>query len=424
MKLKCLMLFILVNISLIVSANDLLFFEGIGGEMGEDRDSFEMPMGEQLDFVIKHEDMGTKDVVIVAHSQGGLRAVALAGYLQRNDINSIKLDTIITIGAPVKGFSPLLKGVGGLRNEIRGAADLLVNGMNIAAGKVGLDPRLSVDSVLTAIGLDNGLMDLIIDQNNDAENTSIPEMHPNSKFIRDNVYSVDTKIKVAKVQFSRGQYKPLYIVEKKENYKLPKNINYGFIVGSDSDILDLAGEVDIVKEKLTVDLGFYKFTIHPKTANNLLIRGLSTAAGAYSLDEASHRFWQNIHWFKFWDHRDYRREKALGDHCARKKNELNRAANWARNYEANCSKILGTEVGGNDCFIPVKDQSIDFNKINGNAVDKLNGRFESPNLNHLNEMYSQEIWGEGGSLTNAKIGPGGKLGEWLQISEGAGTIIK
>lgn len=426
MKFKCLVLLILVNLGFIISANDLLLFEGVGGKFNG-RDSFVIPLGNQLDYLKNHPNMQTQNGVIVGHSQGGLRAVALSGYIKRNSISNTKLNTIITIGAPVQGFSPLLKGVGGLRNEVRGAANTLTNAINIAAGKVGMNPNLSVDSILEASGLKGGMMGLVTDQNNNGEGTSIPDMHPNSAFIRNNIYSVDIKVKVVKVQVGRGQFKPIFIVEKKEKFQLPTDVKYGFIVGKNSDVLELAHDMGVLKDKLSFNVGGFKFSVHPKTANNWLVTGLSLASTAYALDEASHRFWQNIHWLKFWDHRDYRREKALGDHCARKKREIDAGKNWAKNYEANFSKILGTKVGENDSFIPVKDQSIDVNKFGGITVDNKNGRFESANLHHVNEATSREVWGTGGSLAGAKIGPGGKLDAWLQIKkpeDRTGTLIR
>ncbi len=71
---------------------------------------------------------GTKGLKLVGHSQGGLRAISYAGYLRKVG-RAADLDTVISIGGQVLGFSPLVQGTGVLRQKVNSAADTLHGGV-------------------------------------------------------------------------------------------------------------------------------------------------------------------------------------------------------------------------------------------------------------------------------------------------------
>jgi pimeloyl-ACP methyl ester carboxylesterase len=82
------------------------------------------PLEEQLQDALAYF-RGSGNPVIVGHSQGGMRAFALAKLRKEVGQNTTG---VISIGGPVKGFSPLAGGVEQLKSRIVGVMDDLLRG--------------------------------------------------------------------------------------------------------------------------------------------------------------------------------------------------------------------------------------------------------------------------------------------------------
>lgn len=102
---------------------------------GPQQDGLTMPMDTQVartrQFVTKRLG-GTPNQVLVGHSQGGLRAM---GYYHNPALTSSersRIKSIITIGSPIRGFSPLANGNVSLRNKLTGILDPLLRGIPAA----------------------------------------------------------------------------------------------------------------------------------------------------------------------------------------------------------------------------------------------------------------------------------------------------
>lgn len=402
---------------------ELKFFRGIGYKIAGSA-GFYVPMQNQLSYVDTQIGSIT-GLKLVGHSQGGLRAISYAGYLKNNG-RAANMDTVISIGGPVLGFSPLVQGVGVLKNKVDRAVDTLNNGwqavINLNDKPKGTDEVLSnggIEGLLAAFqlkdsGFVNGLDDFI-EVAKHPEGTSIPDMIPGSNFMKNNV--MEQKITWTWVR--RGWF--CYPVGKVEKiWKLPAETKYGFVVGQDSDPLKLADEM------LDGGLEVYKdnnWTIKTSTKNlkdlYCLATGVSSCAW-YGI-EVYNNVLKACAWFKWWDRSDYRRYKRYANNAREWRFKANDGKDWAKNYEARFAALLGTGVKGHDCFIPARDQYIDVQReFGGNYVDKISqGKFTgtSATFNHLNEEYHEEIWGSGPdhglSSDKGVFYEDGKLYKWL-----------
>lgn len=420
------LLIILLLTTNIIVGNDLRFFEGIGGKFGyNEQDSIEVPMGHQeggqLNFVLNHDSMTTQDAVIIAHSQGGLRAMALAGYLERTGNSNTKIDTIITIGSPINGYSPLVNGVAPLRSDLSSAVNTIVQALNRAADLVDVDTTLE-DDVLASLGVGEGGLIDIVAGNGEGEGTSIPDMKPGSSFIVSNIRGLVVSWRTVKTFFGTYRY-PILSIE----YKLPKDTNYGFIVGKQSDILELMGDTPEYYDTFGYSLGFFgDYQLNPNVIKYAYTAATEAAHGLYEAEairQDTLGFIAGLNPFTQDAARNHRQNAADARTNAA---TCKAGANWVYNHETNYSKLLGTVEGENDCFIPTKDQYMDVAQIGGNPVDGVKGLYDSDNLHHLNEMDSREIWG-GGSLHDAEVGTSGVISDWLNyqgISQREGEVIK
>lgn len=129
------------------SIADVFYFLGVGGEWRDNRagslhQTFSVRLQNQAEdayqTMASQSPFGTADQpgrkkFIIAHSQGGLRALALA-HLAKERGTAGDLAGIVVINSPVKGFSPLRSGLDPLRNKVNhltrkvgGFAGALVN---------------------------------------------------------------------------------------------------------------------------------------------------------------------------------------------------------------------------------------------------------------------------------------------------------
>lgn len=418
---------ILSTFILPIFSSDLKFFEGIGGEFGDqEEDSITIDMDDQVKYVYNSPNMKTKNGVIIGHSQGGLRAVALSGYLNKHPKEDLKLNSVITIGSPVRGFSPITNGVAPLRTELNKAIKIITDALELTADKVNIDVPLE-DDVLQSTGLEGALFDLITGHG-DGTGTSIPDMKPNSQFIRDNIMKTSMKFKAVRLKIF-GKTMILQQPYINIDYKLSKKTKYGFIIGKQSDIRKLMASTDQYKDVFTYpvgEIGSYKFnyTLDPKYITSAFNLAAYTAMNMYGSEAATNETLARISIFDPYGRRIHKKKAKK---CRDKQDTIRKGKSWVYNLEENYSKLLGTEPGNNDCFIPSEDQYIDVTKFGGKTIDGLKGKYESKYLHHLNEMNSYEVWGKGGNLQDANVGKDGQLDTWLKkakFSQRKGISIK
>ena len=255
-----------------------------------------------LDNIIRAEHKSIKDVeeedpdkkgkfAVVGHSQGGLRALAFATYLQNNDAARLNnLQAVVTVSGIDQGLKALDGGLPAANAKIRRDVEILTDG---AYGVLNALP--AVDILLSALksfaGFDARqfnkfgwwLINLILDKHpglsqwvkpalqattaaaeQDTLNKycEIRDMIPRSNFIQQNViesepysYQVQTGTtrhlgwkRVTnrwgwKYWALRWQYSPVYstYIGYKHTSKLPENIPIGYIAGTKNNVLSIAG---------------------------------------------------------------------------------------------------------------------------------------------------------------------------------------
>lgn len=262
------------------------------------------PLG--LDAIVKNEHEFVKkkeahDFAVVGHSQGGLRALAFATYLQNNDAAGLNnLQAVVTVSGIDQGIKALDGGLPVANAKIRRDVAILTDGVYGA-----LNALPAVDFLLPLLKYFAGfgerefnklgwwIINFILDKHPGlsqwvkpalqattaaAEQATlndyceIRDMIPQSDFIKQNVieskpysYQVQTgstrHLGWERVTSRRGwkywalrwQYSPVYstYIGYKYESKLPENIPIGYIVGTKNNVLSMAGsEEQGIRDKL------------------------------------------------------------------------------------------------------------------------------------------------------------------------------
>ena len=252
------------------------------------------PLG--LDAIVKNEHEFVKkkeahDFAVVGHSQGGLRALAFATYLQNNDAAKLNnLQAVVTVSGIDQGLKALDGGLPAANAKIRRDVEILTDG---AYGVLNALPP--ADLLLSLLkyfaGFDERefnklgwwLINFILDKHPGlsqwvkpalqattaaAEQATlnkyceIRDMIPQSDFIKQNV--IESKPYSYQVQTGttrhlgwervtnrwgwkywalRWQYSPVYstYIGYKHTSKLPETIPIGYIAGTKNNVLSIAG---------------------------------------------------------------------------------------------------------------------------------------------------------------------------------------
>lgn len=396
---------------------NLKFFRGIRSDFMGTQSQY-VPMEQQVQYVNSVIGNPGQPVNIVGHSQGGLRALGYAGLLnQTGRAGNIK--NIVSIGGPVRGFSPLAKGAAVLKDDIDKAANKISGGLQ-AVDKLGVDidglskirANGGLAGLLTAFSVDGTLFTELV-QNADNSSMSFRDMKPGSAFIQKNVVSNTIEYRnvetVVPSLFKKKRIITVRIPTSVTKYALPANVSYGFIVGNNSDVLEMAEDYGAT--------GYYigntRWQIPPTSMDGYYCLATSIAAQLWKAKEVL-------------AHADYLRYKAglfypghAKDALKKEKDaaawekKANAGYDWVYHYEKNIATILGTGVNGNDSFIPCGDQYIDVAAFGGRYIDReTKGKFEGK-YNHLTETNHTDIWGSGGGLDINTIGYNGKLASWI-----------
>ena len=253
------------------------------------------PLG--LDAIVKNEHEFVKkkeahDFAVVGHSQGGLRALAFATYLQNNDAAGLNnLQAVVTVSGIDQGIKALDGGLPVANAKIRRDAAILTDGVYgvltnpvLTIGLIAAAPKIfNIETAEDMKNIAKKILNIITKfqpmfeawvkpalQATTAQKEQafldvygeIRDMIPQSDFIKQNV--IESKPYSYQVQTGstrhlgwervtsrwgwkywalRWQYSPVYstYIGYKHTSKLPENIPVGYIVGTKNNILSMAG---------------------------------------------------------------------------------------------------------------------------------------------------------------------------------------
>ncbi len=385
----------------------LKFFRGVGSKfMGVDSNF--VTMEDQLQHVDAKLSGGTK-LNIVGHSQGGLRALAYASYQQQHGRLPDNIANVISIGGPTTGFSPLAQGVQVLQTKLDDASTTINGGMQ-AVMNLSLVPKGTfeilqnggVSGLLQTLGLNNSSLPALLAAVDDVKQ-SYKDMKPDSDFLTK--YIVKNTYEWLVFRTPLGRIISVKLFKIRSDWKLPKPVKYGFIVGTSSDILKTADD-------LNLKVPIAGMTVAPSKVASYYVKATGLASAAWDAIHTSYDIEASL--LNPWMYPGHRRDaRKLANNASAWRDKAKQGYDWVSNCESNFSSILGTAVNENDSFIPTRDQYIDVAEFGGSYIqNETKGRFAGA-YNHLSETTHPDIWGAGGSLDINTIGADGKLVKWL-----------
>lgn len=350
-----------------------------------------------LDSIIEDKDYprleNYHDQVLIAHSQGGLRAL---GYLHemKNHGRLHEVSALVTVDSPVVGFAGLDYGYSTCRQKLLSDVTLLDKGVT---GLLGL-PGTIIDyydvteqlnfllSLINDVPMED-LMEVILNKSSaDSSIVQITDMGRNSAFVRENVRETS----VETVRYIKGRRRepglvkvtkkimgvrvtfylpgmvtvPIYgyinqIVETKNNVLLGNRI--GHIVGTDNDPLHLMSPENEDRMRnfgLDMELALRASQVGNYTTG-LSLGGYLTGTGSAWMRKAS---------------------------------DCNKAANWILNYSSEWGDLIGGDA--NDGFIAEHTQVL---------PGTPQTRIRRVHIDHRRAMPPDEIFEEKSSYSDEKI---------------------
>lgn len=372
-----------------------------------------------------------RNQVIIGHSQGGLRALAVA----KDMVNQAKalqtadpslpgpqdyLKGVITLNAPVEGFSPLAQGVAVIRNTVAGHAATLANGVSaineafgtdivsVIADKAGLDaaaketarkmladPTMMVSAAmarLLAPGVDN--------EQSTAPNSAL-DMSRTSPWYQSNIAKSGywTVVVVWQSGIAGFLYPTFYYVYNPGQGLIPPEVKLGYIYGDDHSFNRVAASVltslrgDKSQEASTAsNIGLARWGVELGSSAAFYV--LDAQGKALDAQDSFASFWS---WLVPYDgsyhvqavrkHAQAINAQALGD------------------LAANLDSVVASDLGStdNDGFIPVPDQ-FDNNLGSTDGTTTLGGSPINKDVlkihastTHFNALYQSEVWGTEGT---------------------------
>ncbi len=215
-----------------------------------------------------------EDYVIIGHSEGGLRALAYASYIEKYHPDEYsKLKGVITISGANKGFKALEGGIDVFKYKLYNMIDILANGLasldilNIMTPPQGVDfssatlvyslqdPVVRYFLNLIPGPLSNYIIPILSANNNYDNIAEIRDLVPFSRFA--NTYVADAKVEIKKREvgtFAQLELLPLPHIAYRSVYEyytvyydekiqfLDENLPVAYIIGTDNDILNMIGE--------------------------------------------------------------------------------------------------------------------------------------------------------------------------------------
>lgn len=460
MKLKLILLITIITSCTFCFADeyydDVYHFPGVGSEYKYGGKKYRVEKT-SLNTQIQHMDKlysDGKPKVLMGHSAGGLKAMAYASLLsQKGKKDEVK--GVITMGAPLKGFSALAQGKDNLNkkieskiNTIVGAADSLVDvsdsiisttanlilGIPLPPGYINTAYQISKNNLKSILCNVVGYnvfkrpLDAIIDLDILGD-SFVKDISPNSTFMN-NYINPRASVKTAgyyrtvKIDTGFGYHKAIwktkrncfgwkysYIsgwkwkkiyktkqvwVDPTYNYypKIDKKIPITMIVGQENDPLSALDSDAKNNVKKVMEA----------------VKGSLTAAEVL-LHVRSAKYYASI--FLIYKGVEYTR-KAIKCSDGRK---------LVENYKSEYGKLLGSTA--NDCFITEESQHYSLNRLGGiSMVRTFSDGKATCSSNHFNEPSHNEIWGEDGSASYDENSPDESKRQRLKYGSIKGGILK
>jgi len=408
---------------------------------------------------------------VVAHSQGGLKALAFAKLLTDAG-NTTRLRGIVTVGSPVKGFSPLRNGVDYTANQFREQLRIIDNA-DRAARKAGaysnaasfvnayaiflfwqgffIDNAQQQEGVRKALDflikwqyftsgsvsemvfsefLPEGAMvrDFIdlIRSGNSRSRQVLEDMRPGSAFAKNNIGPQTTTIpaegywavfiKTIRIFWKTYIIKGHVWIQTKPPVTtvtplIDPSVPLGFVVGTDSDPHNILGNAGISLNKGDLSLMAYAGSVVSRNAE-------------YSMNILAGIEWVCNFW-RFWDSsalNRHREAKEMAEDAQRMRWTFEDIERDGLQYFY--KRYILTDR--HDGFIPQYDQTRDVNEVGGQAIVPNRYKVEV-NANHITEMSDPRIWGLNGGLSadGQRIhrfvnGTDGTESEMFKMMQGAG----
>ncbi len=395
---------------------------------------------------------GIDNKVVIGHSLGGLKAMAYAGYYSKHKDNPIygdkgKLLSVITIGAPLKGFTGLAKGRNHLNSLLTDKGVKLLKGVSASCKSINAFlPTFStidflVGSELTINGLKDKLTDIfdIVDLTKGAFKVSgdvLNDVSPGSEFIKNYVDPIQEEITPARYETYKKQtgtsIVPIYGYQTimglkmyvfkgfatKPTYKfvsvyippvtksiarIDSGIALGMIVGGNNDPLNMMGnELAISATRSGVKLASELFE-GAKVTNTALSIVFGLGLDIY------HSIYYGM---------------------AAKDAET--AADMMKNYRREFGDLIGSS--SNDGFIAESSQSRLISHLGGRTISPKEYTYREPTAVHtghptLSEGVHSKVWGVGAKggdhkdtrtdqLKTGSITRDGRLDIWILQENG------
>ena len=451
-KFKLLLIFLAFGIQNITAqepTGSLVFLDGVGNELpgyvpkpGSPNNTMWINMTNQVNHMVSQ--IGSKEnQVLIAHSQGGLRALGYAKTM--GDANKAdKIKALITIGSPVMGSSTLRQGVDVIKTRLDAIIKTFAEGARLTAQVYGMDANyqnvldgmkitgFETDSLTTSL-FGKSLAQLMSQEN------GILDTSPNSQWYKNNVGPQITTVGhwvSVPTGFSWLPYYYYYVIDSTTTSpKIPSNIPIGYVVGEKKSLQHVVWD----NMKLSAIYANQKLTYWDKLkvayAPGLASLALMNAAYRWRADESQKR--DMDYWAEFWDNANifdgdsYRGHyMVMAQQSSRNAAACGAAQDIADNYQAYYDNILGSTT--HDGLIVSDDQFANFTgtkNLGGRAFDNQNpdGSIFKTQTNHITEKYNRTIWGSNSlldeplnySMDKRSIGPSGKIDEWLK----AGTTV-
>jgi hypothetical protein len=457
---KILFLFTSLSISVVLysqQSTNYFIFQGVGSTLGPIHDVLDNPMGMEQPpsygalYVLANKLSTTQQQyvknnqpdplttpgsnnVIIGHSQGGLRALAWAGFCAQSNGKYPVPNTVITVSGINNGFVALIQGIGNLENEISEDIVTIVNGINYTYN-IGATNNLNSaqKAALQQLMTNNPISSLI-------NSPSIPDMEPWSTFIQDYICG-PTKPFNAPPPFhldtiSRGGLPGLVVTTTNNLYpQIPSKVKIGQIVGTDNSFLDIASQCIPSQQVPTDPLSLRQLVFVARGAAN--ISGIGWACAELYYSQLANVAW----WYAWINSSDYNNDIAQENYCANASTIEENFSNFLTNIDSEWAQLIGSPQS--DGFIPTCDTGIPLSLIGGQSINPAvpNGIYVlppydtnytiaggiigayNPPINHITEGRDNEIWGplpgpiNTAAFNGGSIETGGIIQQMLGLSQ-------
>jgi hypothetical protein len=424
-------------------------FQGVGSQLGTyQQQVIDLPMGTepyigQLWLLANDPEIKTNypllttpgaNNVIIGHSQGGIRALAWAGYCAQDSTKGPLPSAVITISGLNLGDSTLAQGTGTILNNLNNIYTIVTNGLERATN-IGLTQYLnSVDQnwlsqIITGYDYLTGLVS--------GNTQTINDMTPGSVFIRSFIGGSN----ITFTWYLLDGWIPIIIaVNVTPAPQIPPSVKIGQIVGADPDPIDMASE----------RMPALSIPTDPQSLKNIVNLGcLATAisTAAWDATEGADEAAEAAAWFIAWiDPGPYDQARAAAEADAENAATESNLNYLLGNYQSYWNSIIGSSAS--DGLLAQTDTGVSLSLIGGQAIyPASNGIFilpptntaywlpsglggiYNPPINHLSEAFDNTVWGSQtsgvynphnnllGSGTTSSIYQGGILQQMLNLTQ-------